>query len=210
MADISGYTGLLQSVTVAHPDAFAGGTVPPAYDLVSHLIDGIVERLIPPFALAKLEGDAVFAYGTDLAVMPHGAALIDCVQDCYTHFHDRLREARGLWQCTCEACIRIERLELKFVLHTGTFAIQRIAGSDELAGTDVVVVHRLLKNAAEQALGKGGYLLLSQAAVDALAVPTNGWVHLEESYEHLAPIPVHATPMPAASPDAGGPPRPRA
>ncbi|MDQ4081445.1 MAG: hypothetical protein M3123_00925, partial [Actinomycetota bacterium] len=62
LADISGYTGFLQGVAGAHAaDMAAGRFVPKAYPLLTSLLDGIVERIAPPFALSKLEGDAVFA-----------------------------------------------------------------------------------------------------------------------------------------------------
>src|SRR5690242_4857759 len=62
LADISGYTGFLEAVSAAHyDDIFGGGAVPAAYPLISTLLDGIIGRLHPPFRLAKLEGDAVFA-----------------------------------------------------------------------------------------------------------------------------------------------------
>ena len=52
LADISGYTSFLQSVAVAHKDdAFADGAVPDAYEMMSDLMDGIVQRLVPPFTL---------------------------------------------------------------------------------------------------------------------------------------------------------------
>lgn len=48
LADIGGYTAFLGSVTSAHrDDAFADGRVPDAYALVSSLLDGIVERMVP-------------------------------------------------------------------------------------------------------------------------------------------------------------------
>src|SRR3972149_6165151 len=63
LADISGYTGFLQDVAHAHrDDAFAGGQVPDAYGLVSSLLDGIIQKTVPPFTLAKIEGDAAFAF----------------------------------------------------------------------------------------------------------------------------------------------------
>jgi hypothetical protein len=72
LADISGYTSFLQSVAAAHrDDAFANGAVPDAYAMMSDLLGGIVERVVPPFTLAKLEGDG----GTELVgpevVMAH-------------------------------------------------------------------------------------------------------------------------------------------
>lgn len=180
---------------MAHADQFVGGVIPPAYEMVSHLVDGIVERLVPPFVLAKLEGDAVFAYGTELAATPRGTDLLGCVADCYTDFHERLDAAREVWVCSCSACTTVRDLELKFVLHHGTFAIQQIAGQQELAGTDVVIAHRLLKNSAAEAVGGGAYLLLSEAAVDALEVPTASAVRLVETYEHLDPITTYVVPL---------------
>ena len=62
LADISGYTSFLQSVALAHKDdAFADGAVPPAYAVLSNLLDGIVGRVAPPFTLSELEGDAFVA-----------------------------------------------------------------------------------------------------------------------------------------------------
>jgi hypothetical protein len=207
LADIGGYTALLQGVTTAHPEAFAGGEVPPAFDLLSSVIDGIVDGLVPPFTLAKLEGDAVFAYATTVDVMPKGADVLRYVAACYRHFHDRLAEARSRWVCPCDACVRVHALDLKFVLHAGAFAVQRIAGQVEVAGTDVVVAHRLLKNEAASAVGSGGYLLLTQAAVDALDVPTDAGKPLVHRYEHLDPIATYVFPLPSASAargEAGG------
>ena len=58
-------------MTLAHrDDAFADGAVPDAYAMMSNLLDGIVGRVVPPFTLSKLEGDAVFAYAADSAPVP--------------------------------------------------------------------------------------------------------------------------------------------
>jgi hypothetical protein len=63
LADISGYTAFLQAVAGAHAsDMAAGSFVPKAYPLLTSLLDGIVEQIVPPFILSKLEGDAVFAF----------------------------------------------------------------------------------------------------------------------------------------------------
>ena len=71
----SGYTSFLQDVALEHrDDAFADGAVPDAYAVMSNLLNGIVEQVIPPFRLSKLEGDAVFAYATEDS-MPPGHAV---------------------------------------------------------------------------------------------------------------------------------------
>lgn len=105
LADISGYTGFLEEVAEAHrDDAFAGGRVPDAYSLMSSLLDGIIERIVPPFTLSKVEGDAVFAFARRDEDVPAGAAMLDFLSACHESFRDRLGGARQIWTCRCDAC----------------------------------------------------------------------------------------------------------
>jgi hypothetical protein len=188
LADISGYTSFLQDVAAAHrDDAFAGGSVPDAYALMSDLLDGIVGRVVPPFTLAKLEGDAVFAYATDADAIPRAASMLECLQDCYTDFQHRLDTAHQVWTCRCDACSRIDGLDLKFILHAGPFVIQSIAGGQELVGPEVVMAHRLLKTEAASLVGHA-YALITEDAVTRFDVPTQGSVTLVETYEHYTPV----------------------
>jgi uncharacterized protein DUF2652/polyketide cyclase/dehydrase/lipid transport protein len=61
-------------------------------------------------------------------------------------------------------------LNLKFVVHHGEF-IRRSGGrGEELTGPDVILVHRLLKNTAAEALGLRGYALCTEACVNALGI----------------------------------------
>lgn len=196
LADIGGYTSFLRTVQVAHAgDAFANGQVPDAYGLVSSLLDGIIGRLIPPFTLSKLEGDAVFAYATDASVVPHGSALIACIEACYAEFRLRLGAAHDVWACRCDACVRIDQLDLKFIVHAGPFVVQAIGGTTELAGPEVVMAHRLLKNEAATVLGRGAYALVTAAAVERLEVPVAAAVPLTAAYEHYEPIEAFAFPL---------------
>ena len=81
IADIGGYTSFLQAVGEAHKDdALANGAVPEAYGLMSSLLDGIVEQIAPPFTVAKLEGDAVFAFVATGAAVLRGEALLGCIE----------------------------------------------------------------------------------------------------------------------------------
>jgi hypothetical protein len=193
LADISGYTSFLQSVAVAHKDdAFADGAVPDAYAVMSNLLDGIVGRVVPPFELSKFEGDAVFAYATDSAAVPRGAAMLDCLTECHADFRRRLGMARGIWPCWCDACARVDVLDLKFILHGGTYVIQDIAGRRELSGPEVVIAHRLLKTGAAELVGHGAFALATAAAAARLDIPTEAAIPIVETYEHYpAPISAH-------------------
>jgi hypothetical protein len=189
LADISGYTAFLQGVTDAHRDwIIEAPEPPPAYAVLSHLLDAMLAAITPSFRLAKFEGDAIFAVAD--GDMPMGAAMIDCLRGCYATFRERLGAAASEWTCSCAACSRIGALDLKFVLHHGSFVAQSIAGHEELLGPEVNLVHRLLKNRVRELVGTVPYALLTDSAVTALAIPTDGMVAAKEVYEDMPPVPV--------------------
>ena len=192
LADIGGYTSFLTAVSTAHADdAFADGNVPDAFAMMSSLLDGIVGSLVPPFTLSKLEGDAVFAYSTDPIRVPHGPDAIAFIAACHAEFRRRLDAAHDVWSCSCDACLRIDTLELKFVVHAGRFVVQSIAGTTELVGSEVVMAHRLLKTDAAERSGTGAYALVTSAAATLLAIPTETAVPFEVRVEHYPPLDAH-------------------
>ena len=140
IADISGYTGFLAGVELEH-----------AQDIIADVMDTMVRRLRPPFRLAKFEGDAAFFYA--VADKVDGSVLQDAVEAAYFAFRKRLRNISQATSCACSACSRMQDLDLKFVCHHGEFIKQKMSGRDELAGRDVILVHRLLKNGVNERLG---------------------------------------------------------
>jgi hypothetical protein len=199
LADISGYTGFLEGVALAHREIILDAPEPPvAYAVMSSLLDAISVALEPTFRLAKLEGDAVFAVADDVT---DGANVLGIVRGCYAAFIDRLATAEKEWVCTCNACATIHTLDLKFILHHGTHVAQPILGREELLGPDVNLVHRLLKNHARELVGAVPYALFTDAALSALHIAADGMVAGEESYEG-GPIPVHVLVLGSAEPTA--------
>jgi hypothetical protein len=187
LADISGYTAFLQAVAGAHAADMAAGTfVPKAYPLLTSLLDGIVERIAPPFVLSKLEGDAVFAFAAEGELGIRGQAVVDCLTDCYEAYRSRLDEASEVMTCTCEACLSIGGLELKFVLHHGEYIVQTVAGHQELLGPDVTISHLLLKNHVADLIGRSAYALVTESAAAHLDVPLEPALPITEQYEHYA------------------------
>lgn len=190
LADISGYTAFLQGVADAHRDLIVDAAEPPpAYAVLSHLLDTMVSSVAPTFRLAKFEGDAIFAVAE--GEMPEGPAVLGCLRACYASFRERLAAAGSEWTCTCAACARVGSLDLKFVLHHGDYVAQAIAGREEFLGPDVNIVHRLLKNHVRELIGRRPYALVTDAAVRALGVPADGMVAAEETYADTPPIAVH-------------------
>src|SRR5262245_49729927 len=144
VADLSGYTAYVSGAEIEHAPTIAGD-----------LLETIVGRLEPPFRLAKLEGDAAFLFVEDGRADP--SLLLDAVESAYIAFRRRLRSIEQATACDCSACRTAPRLDLKFFLHHGQYVRTQNAGRDELAGSAVIVVHRLLKGTtAERMHGTRG------------------------------------------------------
>ena len=189
LADISGYTAFLQQVAHAHGEQMAAlPEVPAAYPLMTSLLDGIVERLVPPFRLCKLEGDAVFAYAPDDGFELRDGSVLACMKHCYAAYRERRDKTENLMLCDCEACSLLHKLDLKFVLHHGSYVVQSIAGHEEILGPDVTMAHLLLKNKVTDMIGRTAYALLTEPATQYLEVPLEGSVPHTEHHEHYPPI----------------------
>ena len=174
IADLTGYTAYLSRSELEHAPAIAGD-----------LLETIVGRLDPPFRLAKFEGDAAFLYVEDGRA--DGSLLLDAVEASYFAFRRRLRSINQATSCTCNSCQLAPQLDLKLFVHHGTYVRGRIAGRDELAGSDVILVHRLLKGVAAADARANGFALFTADAVEALGLEPAGLglKAAEESIEHL-------------------------
>ena len=181
IADISGYTGYLADVELDH-----------AQDILADLIGAVVTALRPNFRLAKLEGDAAFTFATVEKV--DGSMLLDTIERCYFGFRRRRRDVRQATSCECNACVRIPDLDLKFVVHHGPAIVQKVAGRQELLGSDVIVAHRLLKNDVVEQLGMSAYALISQRCIDASDIDPAalGMRPHTETYDRIGDVPAWA------------------
>ncbi|MDQ7858455.1 MAG: DUF2652 domain-containing protein [Armatimonadota bacterium] len=177
LADITGYTAYLTGAELDH-----------AHDVLADLMGTVVAALRPPMRLAKLEGDAAFVYAPEGKVS--GSLLLDTVEQCYFAFRRRVRDIRQATTCQCNACIRIPSLDLKLFVHDGEFARHRVAGREELAGTDVILVHRLMKNRVSETLGLQGYALFTDACLRAAGLDPAvlGLRQHVETYEHIGEV----------------------
>jgi uncharacterized protein YndB with AHSA1/START domain len=179
IADISGYTEYLAGVEIDH-----------AQDILADLIGTVVTSLRPAFRLAKLEGDAAFCFAP--ADKVDGSALLDTIERCYFSFRRRRRDVRSATSCECNACSRIPTLNLKFVAHRGLVIRQKVAGHEELLGSDVIVVHRLLKNDIVESLGIAAYAAVTETLTSAVALDPAalGMTRHTLNDEHVGDVPV--------------------
>ncbi len=177
IADLTGYTAYLSRAEIEHAPTIAGD-----------LLETIIGRLEPPFRLAKLEGDAAFLYVEDGRADP--SLLVDALEASYIAFRRRLRSIEGATSCSCQACGLAPRLDLKLIVHHGSFVRTIIAGREELAGSAVIVAHRLLKSPTVSAARINGFALLTSDAMQALGLDPVALSLAEsrESIEHLGDV----------------------
>ena len=177
IADLTGYTKYLSQSELEHAPEIAGD-----------LLESIVARLDPPFRLAKFEGDAAFFYVEDGRA--DASLLLDAIEASYIAFRRRLRSIDQATSCDCNSCSLAPGLDLKLFVHHGSYVRTRIAGHDELAGRDVIIVHRLLKGTTAAAARASGFALFTAEAVEALGLqPTAlGLAEATEAIDQLGQV----------------------
>lgn len=142
IADISGYTQFIHQYnkSLLHAET-----------IISALIDVIIKSSQHPLTVNKLEGDAVLFVGlideADKASMTMN--ILKQAEAFFDTFKLKQRELIASRICDCNACINLDKLQLKIVLHVGELLIKKIDRFEEIAGTEVIVAHRLLKNSID-------------------------------------------------------------
>jgi hypothetical protein len=176
LADISGYTEFLTGTELEH-----------AHEIIRELTSLIRERLAPPMRFVKLEGDAVFCYA-DAATFREGERLVELIEACYFDFSNRLLDMTRATTCRCNACGAIDSLGLKFIAHYGSFVIERDDGREDLAGPDVILAHRLLKNTITDSGGPQAYAFFTGSCQQRLP-PSFDLPSHSETYEPFGETP---------------------
>jgi hypothetical protein len=155
IADIGGYTRFMKvhRINLAH-----------AQHIVAVLLEAVIDGAGRKLKLAKLEGDAAFFYADAPTTPDETKRALVSIRNAFLHRRDELVINR---MCTCDGCTQAGELKLKFVAHVGEVAFQKVKRYTELAGVDVILVHRLLKN----------------------SVPITEYVHMSEPlHEELLPV----------------------
>jgi hypothetical protein len=171
LADITGYTKYLAGTELEH-----------AQGIIGELASLIMTCLAPPLRYVKTEGDAVFCCA-DGSALRDGERLLELIEVCYLEFSKRVQQMSRATTCSCDACTSIQTLDLKFVSHYGAYVGQRIGGMDDVAGPDVILAHRLLKNTIEAR----AYAFFTDACLARMPRPLHLPRH-SESYESLGDV----------------------
>lgn len=133
IADIGGYTHYMRwnRTHLAHAQLTVAGLLESVIDAGKGL------------KLAKLEGDAAFFWAPDGDAKVLVCDRLSRMREAFIARRERFRKDLA---CECASCAQLDNLSLKFVVHQGEVAEQRVKRHVELAGLDVILVHRMLKN----------------------------------------------------------------
>ena len=185
-ADISGYTRYIKQNPYAAVHALQN---------VRALLDAVLDQLEPEFTLAKLEGDAAFAHAPATALLM-ADALPRKLLAGFTAFDATKSRLIAANVCGCSACMALDRLDIKFILHQGPVLHFTVRNGTELGGLPVILLHRLSKNRVPASRYVLWTLPLS-SRMQTLQPATR----LQELHEEIGStvVEVHALPSPAAA-----------
>jgi hypothetical protein len=145
IADITGYTRFLTGSELDH-----------ARGILEQLFSALLDKLRSPFLLSNVQGDAILAHARARHIVD-GGHVLDIVEGLYCGFAESLEHMLVNTTCTCAACRNNSNLDLKLLVHYGEYIKQNIAGRQELNGSEVILIHRLLKNSITSATGIRAY-----------------------------------------------------
>ena len=160
LADISGYTSFVAQTEIEH-----------AGMALSYLLETIVEKMDDLLTIAKLEGDAVFAYVED-EKLEDCQLLMGLIDRTYLAFRDKALALHSQATCPCRACRALPTLDLKFILHL-----------------------RLLKNGVSESTGWKGYALFTDQTLEHMQCSKDNFFKRCETYEHLGDVDIYCMDM---------------
>lgn len=129
--------------------------------------------------IAEVEGDAVFFYR--LGDKPNEAEVFEQVKEMYNAFHTQLKIFERDRICSCGACTTSSKLKIKFVSHYGDVVERTINDHFQLMGSDVILVHKFLKNSIDE----DEYIILSEEALLSGEEDIPNWVKVNNKAENF-------------------------
>jgi hypothetical protein len=108
---------------------------------------------------------------------------LELIESTNAAFKDKQEAIRRRTTCQCNACRNIPALDLKFMAHFGDYIFQSIGGYREMVGTDVNLIHRLLKNHVAAERGWRGYALFTHQALSHVGLQPEGFQEMNETYD---------------------------
>jgi len=174
IVDISGYTKFLRShsLSLLH-----------AEHVIVSLLEGVMSSAQYPLIPYELHGDAITFYATSDGTPAMAREVCQQVEQFFQAFREKQKELLAVYGEVAGSSIK--KLKLKAVLHHGEVVITRVGTFKKIAGEDMILAHRLLKNS----VATDEYVLLTEnfhqlASYNASQTPET----IHEYYPYLGEV----------------------
>tara|TARA_Y100001968_G_C19315670_1_gene696532 strand:- start:361 stop:1101 length:741 start_codon:yes stop_codon:yes gene_type:complete len=186
LVDISGYTNFISSHNIdsSKNKKLSLGQAH-AEHIISDLLEKVINELDGVLTVNKLQGDAALFYGISDDHKNLSDKIINKLQNSFEVFNQRLSEIKFCEACTCGTCADVGNLKLKSFVHFGDFLIKKINQFKEIAGQDVILAHRLMKNS----IGVSEYMLFTKPFTEIKSLDSLGSVEdRKENYDDIGQV----------------------
>ena len=186
LVDISGYTNFVSkhNMTSSDKTRLSLGQAH-AEHIISDLLEKVINELDGVLTINKLQGDAALFYSIDNDTNKLSGEIIKKLKNSFEVFNQRLMEIKFCEACKCGTCIDVGNLKLKSFVHFGDFLIKEINQFKEIAGQDVILAHRLMKNS----ISVSEYMLFTRPFTEIKNIESLGLIENRvEKYDDMGSV----------------------
>ena len=186
LVDISGYTNFISSHNIEsnENEKLSTGQAH-AEHIISDLLEKVINELDGVLKINKLQGDAALFYGIAEDNKDLSEKIFNKLQSSFDVFNKRLNEIKFCEACSCGTCADVGNLKLKSFVHFGDFLIKKINQFKEIAGQDVILAHRLMKNS----ISVSEYMLFTKTFSEIKNLDSLGFVEdRKENYDDIGQV----------------------
>jgi len=174
---------------------------------INMLIDAMIKAVGDEYEVAEIEGDAVLLIRKGEA--PSKKEILDICIKIFNAFHFQRKWMQQHAICPCGACLEINNLTLKFVVHHGPVAEIKVGRFVKQSGPEMIIAHRLLKNS----INNNEYLLMSEKLLEQVPDPAGPadfeWISSSEEYGSIGRVGYRFTLLNEARKKCPAPPEPQ-
>ena len=186
LVDISGYTNFVSGHNLdSSKDKKLSQGQAHAEHIISDLLEKVIDELDGVLTINKLEGDAALFYAIPDDPNELSEVIIQKLQTSFKIFNQRLNDIMFCETWPCSTCPEVGDLRLKSFVHYGEFLIKKINQFKEIAGQDVILAHRLMKNS----ISVSEYMLFTKSFSEIKNLNSLGSIEeRKEKYDGLGSV----------------------
>ena len=156
-----------------------------AEHIISDLLEKVIDELDGVLTINKLQGDAALFYAIPDDPNELSELIIEKLQTSFKKFNQHINDILFCETWACNTCPEVGDLKLKSFVHYGDFLIKKVNQFKEIAGQDVILAHRLMKNS----IGVSEYMLFTKSFSEIRDLNPLGTIEeRKEKYDGLGSV----------------------